>query len=380
MNDAGLYLHIPFCPGKCLYCSFNSRPLENRNQLDAYVAALFREIELMADHPWRREKKFTTLFLGGGTPTVLDGPTLAKLIKRCRIRFELNPDAEISIEANPGTLDEEKLDLIRAAGANRLSIGAQSFSDRLLAAIGRRHNARQAVEAVRLARRAGFADLSLDLISGLPGQTAEDWRQSLDTACGLEPTHLSLYELMIEEGSAFHGMEERGELLLPDEDTMAAIDGLTESRLALAGFERYEISNWGRDGYRCRHNVGYWRNGSYLGLGAGAVSCFDGLRLKNIDDPRRYAELITAGKPPYAEGEMLPREASLRETVIMGLRMVEGVELACLADRYGITAAEVYGPLLDRLAADGLIVIKAGRLRLSARAMPVANQVLCQLV
>lgn len=420
-DHVGLYLHIPFCPGKCLYCSFNSCPTNDQRLLADYTAALVRQIKAMAAHPWCRTapdvdqsssprqnrhhsfapdssgshktfsheasaqsharlKKFTTLFLGGGTPTILNAPSLTELITTCRELFEIDDAAEISVEANPGTVDLVKLETLRQAGVNRLSLGVQSFSDQLLQAIGRLHTADQAMEAVHLARQAGFDNISLDLISGLPGQTTEDWRQSVQQALDMSPSHLSLYELMLEHGSAYAARFASQHLVLPEEDALVEMDEISASLLTNAGFYRYEIANWCVPGRECRHNLNYWQNGSYLGLGAGAVSCFDGLRLTSIDDPHDYISTMQSDRPPFAQGEALSLAASFRETVIMGLRMINGINLEHLHTRYGVTAHEVYGPLLDELIATGLLTLDHHLLRLAPHALPIANQVLYRLV
>jgi len=333
----------------------------------------------MAQGVWA-DRLFTTLFIGGGTPTVYDGQTLAKIITACRQNFCWAPDLELTIEANPNTVSAAQLEALRAAGANRLSLGVQSFENRLLQGIGRRHDAHQATQAVRLARQAGFRRLNLDLIYGLPGQTEADWQHTLDVALELSPEHLSLYELSVEEGTPFAARQAKGELPLPEEEQTIAMAVAGEARLAEHGYTRYEISNFARPGEECRHNLNYWQNGPYLGLGAGAVSCFDGLRLKNTASPTDYMALIESQGTAFDEGEALGDEASFRESVIMGLRMLSGVSLAALRQRYGLEPLSYYGETLATLRRQGLIELNERTLKLTPQALPLANQVLAALV
>ena len=334
----------------------------------------------MADHPWVSQQKFATIFVGGGTPTIYDGQRLARLIRQCLSRFQFAAAPEISIETNPNTVSFPDLAAIREAGVNRLSIGVQSFADHLLATIGRSHSRATAVAAITAARRAGFANINLDFMYGLPGQTVADWRQTLEMALNFAPEHLALYELTIEPGTPFAAMEAKGELLLPDHDQLADMEELAVSQLAAAGYRRYEISNFSRPGRECRHNSNYWRNGSYLGLGAGGVSCFDGLRLRNVDDFCQYEKLVAGDIMPVADGEALSLAAGFRESVVMGLRMRDGVSIRDLQARYGIEAKGYYGEILVGFVATDMLSVEGDRLRLTDKAFPLANQVLAELV
>lgn len=374
----GLYIHIPFCRSKCGYCAFNSQAWPGAGP-DHYLEAVRLEMRRVAEG-WAAGRLFTTLFIGGGTPTVYSGEALASLLADCLSAFQWVESPEITIETNPNTVTADSLAACRAAGANRLSIGVQAFDDRLLAAIGRSHSGGQAVQAVALAREAGFTNLNLDLIYGLPGQTLAEWHESLGIALELGPEHLALYELSVEPGTPFAERQARGELSLPDDDSLAEMEALAHPLLPRYGYQRYEISNFARPGYRCRHNLNYWQNGPYLGLGAGAVSSFDGLRLKNLDDPETYEARIRAGQPAFEEGEALGLAPSFRESVIMGLRLIDGVELAPLFARYGLEPRIYYGETLERLLERGLIATDEKRLWLTAKALPVAHQVLSQLV
>lgn len=377
-ESPGLYLHIPFCKSRCAYCSFNSYACQSPPAV--YLAALTSQIRYWAAHQWCRERAFATLFIGGGTPTIYEGRELAGLVDLCRTSFNFREDAEITVEANPNTVTVRALTALRWAGVNRLSLGVQAFSDRLLTGLGRSHTTAEAHAAIKAARRAGFANLNLDLMYGLPGQSGADWRDTLARALEHGPEHLACYELTIEEQTPFARLVERGELLLPHEEEALAMAERTHDLLAQAGLARYEISNYAALGRECRHNLNYWRNGGYLGLGAGAVSCLSGFRFSTVAEPERFARLVQAGIPPLGEGECLPLAARFRESVVMGLRMIEGVSLARLQRRFGLTPPGYYGKMLDDLQAQGLIAVTADSLRLTKAGLPVANQVLSQLV
>lgn len=375
----GLYVHIPFCRSKCGYCAFTSYPCLTAPPAD-YLAACAQEASQMAASDWAQARRFATLFIGGGTPTIYEGTELATLIRALRSGFAFAPDPEITVEANPNTVTREKLAQLRKAGVNRLSLGIQSFSDRLLIAIGRSHTQAEAIGAIEAARTGGFENLNLDLIYGLPGQTVDDLRASLAMALEYAPEHLALYELMVEPGTPMARGVEEGSIILPDDDAMAEMEVMAQELLASAGYQRYEIANYARPGSECRHNLNYWHNGSYLGLGAAAVSCLSGLRIKNVADPAQYAALVANGKTPYAEAEALGLAARFRETVIMGLRLLAGVSLPELSARFGLTPFGYYGTTMERLVERGLLVVAGDRLRLSDKTLPVAHQVLAELV
>ncbi len=374
---SSLYIHIPFCLSKCPYCSFVSWPgMDGLYQ--RYVAALLREAEGL--RPDVSELPLSTLFMGGGTPSLLAAEEVAAIVTGCKEIFGFRDQAEISIEANPKTIDLEKLTLLRCSGINRLSIGVQSFNDRELKALGRPYSAADAATAIHLARAAGFDNISLDLMYGLPGQDHKSWRQSLEQALSLTPDHLSLYELTVEQGTPYHLQLGKGLLELPDEEEIAAMDQITASLCQGAGLAHYEISNYARPGYECRHNINYWQNGPYLALGAGAFGCVAGRRQQRISDPLRYCELIESGQSVIVEEECLEREASFRESVIMGLRMHRGVSREGLRRRYGMDVNACYGDILIRLLDQGLLEMSADHLRLTPRGRIFANQVMAELV
>ena len=376
IEPSSLYIHIPFCVSKCPYCSFVSWPgMENLHQ--RYVSALLREAEELSHNV---PVPLSTLFLGGGTPTILSGQDLEDIVTACKGLFGFTNEAEISIEANPKTIDPAKLTLLRRSGINRLSIGVQSLQDTELQLLGRPHSAEDALSAVRLARAAGFDNLSLDLMYGIPGQDHKSWQQSLEQVLAVAPDHLSLYELTAEPGTPYYQQLDQGLLNLPDEEEISAMDQITATLCRQAGLKQYEISNYSRSGYECRHNINYWQNGPYLALGAGAVACIEGRRQQKTRDPRLFCEQIESGQSAVQEEEWLEPTASFRETVIMGLRMNQGVSKEWLQSRYQMGLNECYGDTLIRLVNQGLLEITTTHLRLTARGRAFANQVMAELV
>ncbi len=375
----GIYVHVPFCLTKCPYCSFFSQPYDE-DLACRYLAALKSQIMAMGSHPWTKGRNFGSLYIGGGTPTVYRAKELGGLVETCLRNFSFVDLPEISVETNPNTVNLEKLRALGSVGVNRLSIGVQSFSDQDLTLLGRSHTASEAGQAIDLARRAGFANINIDLMFGLPGQKRRDWTKTLKRALEFFPEHLSVYELTIEEETPFFSRRKQGELSVPGEETLLAMANTTGAILAAGNYIHYEISNFARPGFSCGHNVMYWGNGSYLGLGAGAVSCFSGFRVKNIADGKRFIEEVGKGRPAFSEGECLMREARFRESVVMGLRMLKGVSIERVTRRFGILPKDYYGAILPRLMAQGYIEINDGNLRLSRKGLPLANQILSQLV
>lgn len=330
--------------------------------------------------PVALRRTLSTLFVGGGTPTVLDDSLLHQILTACADVFGFADDAEITLESNPESLVERDLDELRRYGVNRLSIGVQSFNTEELALLGRIHDAHQAERAVQVARRSGIGTISLDMMYGLPGQTTASWRNSLSRAIEYSPEHLSIYQLSIDDKTPFFRLQRRGQLHLPDEDQVLAMDDITMELCTLAGFEQYEVSNFRQPGCGCRHNLVYWRNEEYLGCGAAAVSYLDGERCGRTADPRHYCELIEAGASPVSSRERLDRQASFRETVIMALRLNEGISDDRLDQRFGCRLQDIYGDELDTLSADGLLYRDGVRWRLTTRGRQLANVVMRELV
>jgi oxygen-independent coproporphyrinogen-3 oxidase len=349
--------------------------------MQALVAALRQQIGQSAELSEVRVLAFATLFIGGGTPSLLHADLLAEVLALCRQSFCWSAEApEISIEVNPGTIDEQGLRALRRAGCNRLSIGIQSLDDDTLHRLGRLHSREQALVTVKAARRAGFDHLSCDLMYGLPGQTARSWRWTLEEILSHAPQHLSLYELTVEEDTPLWEQVDNGQCVLPPEEEVLAMMAITEELTGKAGYRRYEISNYALPGYQCRHNLNYWHNGFYLGLGPGAVSALAGERRSAVANLQEYCRLVNLKQPVWKEVERLEREAAFRETVVMGLRMVNGVSVNALRSRYSLDPTTYYGPTLAHLIDQEFLVLQHGRLRLSRKGLPLANQVMAQLV
>ncbi len=373
-----LYLHIPFCISKCNYCSFNSFPGKESLYRD-YIDALKKEVYSIAVSAGR-DTRLTSLFIGGGTPTVLSSGLLAALVEHTKTVFDFEYGAEVSIEANPGSVTLESLEELSCSGINRISLGVQSFDDMELSRAGRRHTAEEAEDAVRLAAKTGFSNINIDLMSGLPGQTGESWKKSLEKAVSLAPQHLSLYGLMFEPGTPMNRFRREKIFCFPDENELEIIDKITDQVCAEYMFSQYEISNYARSGFECRHNMNYWMNGEYLAAGAGSVSYFNGKRDKRIDSPEEYIARIRRKETVIEESENLSREKSFRETVIMGLRMKRGVSLNLLRERYSFDVLSYYGETLNRLLAHGFLDMDKEYLRLTKKGWPLANSVMAELV
>ena len=386
--DLSLYLHIPFCTSKCGYCDFNS--YEGLDHLvPGYTQALLHEIELWA--PAAREFQVQTVFFGGGTPSLTSIDDVEAIVAAVRSRYDVAPDAEWTLEANPGELTAEHLAGLRALGINRLSIGVQSLRDDELKLLDRQHSAERAVEAVEAARAAGFDNLNLDFIFGLIGQPLERWRQTLERAIELRPEHLSCYALTVEPGTALYYQVARGELTEPDPDVVADQYEWTRDRLAEAGYRHYEISNWALPGRECRHNLTYWRAAPYLGVGAGAHSFFAGRRFANINAPNRYIEAVEASheeRLSHGRGELrqiaggeTPDEATLRsDAMILGLRLLEGVSPTEFAEQFDCSPEQAFGEALERHRSLGLLEFADDRLRLTPRGVLLSNEVFVDLL
>jgi oxygen-independent coproporphyrinogen-3 oxidase len=341
---------------------------------------LRKQVDVLSAHPWCREQSFATLFVGGGTPTIYSGAQLAGLVKHCLTQFPFIDNPEVSVETNPNTVSAGKFALLREAGVNRLSIGVQSFADTLLTAAGRSHSAAEAISAVEQARNTGFDNINLDFIYGLPRQTVSDLRQTLEVAVSLHPEHIALYEMTIEPDTPFARMTDNDKLSLPGQDEVAEMEESAQDQLKASGYGRYEISNYARPGRECRHNINYWQNGSYLGLGASAVSCFDGFRVVNVADHQQYVRCVQQDVMPFDNGEGLSVEAGFRESVITGLRMTAGVSVTKLRQRYGLDPQEYYGKVIAGFVKQDMLFFDGDMMRLTEKSFPVANQVLAALV
>ena len=378
-SSLSLYLHIPFCRVKCTYCDFNTYAgLEDLFQ--TYTGALAQEINVMG--AYRNRPLLRTIFIGGGTPTVLTIAQLERILAACYEAFDILPGAEITSEANPGTVNEAYLRDLTGLGINRLSFGAQSFAPGELHMLGRLHSAEAIGETIIAARRAGANNLNLDLIYGLPNQALATWRDTLARAVALEPEHISLYSLTLEKGTALRAQVVRGELPLPEADLAAEMYELAGELLDPAGYAQYEISNWCKPGYECQHNLTYWRNQPYLGCGPGAHSSENNKRWWNVKPVPHYLKLInhldqaTHPHPAIAGFEEIDRPLAMAETMILGLRLTQqGVSLADFESRFGVSPTTVFGEAIAKLKTLQLLQEEKQRLRLTPPARLLGNQV-----
>ncbi len=383
----GLYLHIPFCTAKCGYCDFNSYA-GHEHMIPSYADTLVKDAAL-----WREavgDRIVETVFFGGGTPSLNPVEEMAKILVGMRETFNIDAHAEIALEANPGSITAEYLRGLREIGFNRLSIGVQSFDDEELVALDRIHTAEDARAAYAAAREAGIANVNLDLIYGLSEQPLEAWQRNLESALALGPEHLSLYALTIEDGTPLARDVARGRVKAPDPDMQAEHYEWTQDRLAQAGYEHYEISNWARPGFRCKHNLVYWENREYLGLGAGAHSFLNGVRFSTVLLPNRYAELVDESVAAQVAGggamlhmigaETVTPELSMADTLILGLRLNDGVDIRAFARRYGRGVDAVYGDVITEFTGYGLLERTETHLRLTPRGRLLSNELFQRLL
>lgn len=371
-----LYLHMPFCVRKCAYCDFLSFPSGAKTQR-MYAKRLMEDIGVMGKR--YGEIPVETIFIGGGTPSVPDSGLIVEIMEHVRHAFHVVDGAEISMEANPGTVTREKLTDYRKAGINRLSFGLQSANDRELKLLGRIHTWAEFLESFTLARECGFANLNIDLMSALPGQTCESWKETLSRVTDLDPEHISAYSLIIEEGTPFgerYGSEE-GRKLLPDEDSEREMYHETKRFLKDCGYERYEISNYAKPGRECRHNIGYWTGVPYLGLGLGASSYLDGCRFTVNPDMKQYLE----EKPGmFTDIEKLTKKDMEEEFFYVGLRMTAGVSLSEFERRFGISAKEVYPGLMETFVKEKAAHFEGDRFVLTDYGLDVSNYIMAQFL
>jgi oxygen-independent coproporphyrinogen-3 oxidase len=372
-----LYIHIPYCRQKCPYCAFFSQECSG-DDLDRYTGLLQQEMLLAAGRTTPRSK-LDSIYFGGGTPSLLDPQQVADLLHQAESLFGLAAGAEVTLEANPGTIDFQRLAGFRQAGINRLSLGIQSFDDRMLRTLGRIHSAQQAREAFTAARRAGFENIGLDLMHALPGQTGALWLVELRQAVQLAPEHLSIYGLTIEEDTPFAAQYDSDSPPLPDEDLAAEMFETADEFLEARGYEHYEIANYARTGFRSRHNRGYWKRDGYLGLGAGAHSFLRdagfGTRFSNTADLDEYCTALQHGSLPRRDIQPLARADAMAEYLFLGLRMAEGVQFSEFKEEFGTGIREIFGQKITPLLEQGLLAEDSSGIRLTRRGMLLSNQV-----
>ncbi|MGE0130932.1 MAG: radical SAM family heme chaperone HemW [Blastocatellales bacterium] len=379
MIPAGIYIHIPFCATRCHYCNFATGGYETE-LARRYTAAARAEIERaeVSDRPQMR--RVDTIYFGGGTPTTLTIEQISELIETCRRTFDIAPDSEITAEANPGSVSQNYLEELRAAGVNRLSFGVQSFDDGELQMIGRTHSSEDAREAVRMARAAGFANVSIDLIAGLPEQKMETWRRNLEEAFALEPDHLSVYLLELYKDAPLLHRINRGELRAIDDDLTVAMYFALVDEAERRGFEHYEISNWARPGFESRHNLKYWTGAPYWAFGVSAAGYDGQTRWSNTRNIHEYLQKIESGQSPVAEIVELDEDDRQSENLFLRLRLKDGVDLGEHQRRFGVNAMERYHNEIERLREAGLIEFDENRLKISRAGTVLANEVFAAFV
>ena len=371
-NSLELYFHIPFCIKKCEYCDFLSGPATRTRQED-YIYALLREMKTISE---KEKRSVDTIFIGGGTPSVPDWDVMEKFLKGMREDFNVSPDAEITIEANPGTLTPEKLQLYRKYGINRISIGLQSPKDKELKILGRIHNYSQFLESYHMAREAGFSNINIDLMFAIPGQTCKGWLENLRTVAELGPEHISAYSLIIEEGTPFY----KKELDLPDEDSEYIMYEDTGKILGEYGYHQYEISNYAKKGRRCRHNEGYWTRMDYLGLGLGAASLLGNRRFSNTDSMEEYLKNSGSPEKIRKNQEKLSTYDEMAEFMFLGLRMTEGISVKRFQECFGVPIEKIYGQVINGYKKQGLLIEKNGRIFLSRPGIHVSNTIMADFL
>lgn len=376
-RDLGLYLHIPFCIQKCGYCDFLSAPA-GREEREAYVQALEKEIRSYGD--FAGGYRVSTVFVGGGTPSCLEASQTERIFEVVKDTFEIERMPEISMEMNPGTVTKEKLQAYKNCGINRLSIGLQSVRDSNLRLLGRIHTYEEFLESFRLAREAGFQNINVDLISSLPGQTEEFWREELKTIAELSPEHISVYQLILEEGTTFYEKYAAHPELLPDEETSRAIYQATEEVLGQYGFHQYEISNYAKEGRECRHNLKYWERDDYLGLGLGAASMVRNIRMNNTGDMKTYLEKCGEPKTMRTDVQFLGEPRQIEEFMFLGLRKTRGISKKEFRRVFGRDIELVYEKALKKLFSSGMLLEKKDRLYLSKEGVLLSNAVLSEFL
>jgi putative oxygen-independent coproporphyrinogen III oxidase len=371
-----LYLHIPFCVKKCHYCGFYSTPYSLRDASD-FLSCL--DLEAGRYKQELADRRIESVYIGGGTPTVLSREKLEMLFGIIGRHFLFPAGTEFTVEANPNSLSVGKLTAMLKHGVTRLSLGVQSFSDAVLKTLGRAHTVQNARDAARIARESGFGNIGVDLIYGVPGQSLAQWRESLESAIALGPQHLSVYSLSLDEGSRFHREAAAGRLVLPREELVTAMYEFALKRLGASGYRRYELSNFSLPGFECRHNVNYWERGEYLGLGPAAWSFFRGTRRSNVADVSEYARRISRGMSVIGAHETVSREAAARETIMLGLRAAKGLDLDCFENEYG---ADFLNDLLRKsgpLRTAELMRLEEGRLVFTDKGFLLSDAVLARL-
>jgi oxygen-independent coproporphyrinogen-3 oxidase len=376
--NLGLYIHIPFCYSKCPYCGFYSLANTDNIEKGNYVDAIKREAGIYSkEYP---EILIESIYVGGGTPTTLNGHIISEIIQTCYQNFRIKKKIEITIESNPATFDNKKAEEIIGAGVNRLSIGAQSFDNRLLKKIGRIHDKQEIIKSYSIARSTGFRNINIDLMFGIPDQKIKQFKKTLEEVVKLHPEHISLYGLTIEEGTLFQKFASEGMLSIPSDDTAYNMYQEAIRFLSYWGYEQYEISNFCLPGKRCLHNQIYWKNRQYLGIGASSTSYIKKNRFKNISDLQQYINLLKNNILPIESKEILPEEEEMSETIILYLRMMEGIDKKDFLARFGTSLETAFGKQLKILKKQGLLQENESHYFLTRKGIVLSNQVFLEFL
>lgn len=374
----GLYIHVPFCAQKCNYCDFNSYKIKEINEKQEYLKSIEREILLYKEE--FKDKEFTSVFLGGGTPSILTADELTILMNSIYDNLKIAKGAEITIECNPGTLNKDKLKRIKELGINRLSMGLQVIQNHHLKYIGRIHTYEQFEQNYREAKSIGIDNINVDLMYSLPNQSFDEWKETLEKIIKLQPSHISAYSLILEEGTKFYDMYLNKEFELNDEDSDIKIYEYTIDTLSKNGYHQYEISNYAKGGCECKHNIVYWKCDNYLGLGPGASGYINNYRYSNICDVDEYNKCLEGNKKPIEEKNILSKKDEIEEFIFMGLRMNEGIDLNDFYNRFNIKFQDKYKDILDKLKHLNLIIEQNNRVALTQKGREISNTVFIEFI
>lgn len=376
MDKISLYIHIPFCAQKCLYCDFPSFARKDHLR-KAYIEALNKEIISLREK--HNNLEINTIFIGGGTPSVLEPDELECLLKEVA-KLNMAKDIEYSIECNPGNLTEEKLEVMKNYGVNRISMGLQAKQDNLLKGLGRIHNYKTFKENFLLAKKVGFNNINVDLMFGLPNQRLNEWEETLREIISLEPAHISAYSLIIEEGTAFYNLYENDKLKLPTEEEERKMYHLAKKILEENGFNQYEISNYAKEGKECRHNLAYWNMDNWIGVGSASASYIDGKRIKNISSVEKYINFINEKGEAVEEIINNSKNDNMEEFMFMGLRKINGIDENEFKNRFSMNINDVYGEILNKYIDEGLLIRESGRIFLSEKGIEISNIIMADFL
>lgn len=386
--EIGIYIHFPFCKSKCPYCNFNSNPKWN-NYIDEYIFSLKEEINLLPFDLFPKETKILSIYLGGGTPSLVSPYKLFEVIEKLNSRFTFNSDIEITIEANPDSLSKELCKELFEAGINRLCIGAQSFDDNILKWLGRRHDSKKTIKSFELAKSVGFNNINLDLILGIPKQTKKIWENDLKIISILLPTHISTYILTIEEGAYYYPLFQNKKFTYPNDELVSDMYYYANDFLSKMGYDHYEISNFAKNGFKSIHNLNYWKTGNYLGLGAGATSFLKlkdynwGVRFKNFDNIKDYMNFIQRNIPfreKILEGEQLTYKDAILEYIFLNFRTKEGINLDKFKERFNFNFEDKYKSILEALIKEDFLIYNQKNISFTLKGFILSNEIILKFM